>query len=72
MGSIAQAAPLQFAKSEPDALFGNGFASTKGLYIDLKDNKSTVYDSGIDGSKFSVKIVYKLLMRLNLLRKGNI
>ena len=54
MGSIAQAAPLQFAKSEPDALFGNGFASTKGLYIDLKDNKSTVYDSGIDGSKFSV------------------
>ena len=42
VGSIAQAAPLQFAKSEPDALFGNGFASTKGLYIDLKDNKSTV------------------------------
>ena len=42
VGSIAQVAPLQFAKSEPDALFGNSFASTKGLYIDLKDNKSTV------------------------------
>lgn len=25
VGSIAQAAPLQFAKSEPDALFGNSF-----------------------------------------------
>ena len=54
VGSIAQAAPLVFPKSDPDALFENKLASTQGLYIDLKGNKNTVYDGGIDGSKFSV------------------
>ena len=53
VGSIAQAEPLVFPKSEPDALFGNSFASTKGLKNSNEPKKPTGYNA--DGTKQTQK-----------------
>ena len=53
VGSIAQAVPLEFPKSDVSDLFSNSFASTKGLTPSNEPTKPTGYNA--DGTKQTQK-----------------